>query len=54
VTLVSRASGAAGAKGDFESRNPAISADGRYVAFGSGADWSATSRARPATSASRF
>ena len=33
VTLVSRASGAAGTKGDGPSLRPAISADGRFVAF---------------------
>jgi Tol biopolymer transport system component len=33
TTLVSRASGAAGAAGDGESTDPAISADGRHVAF---------------------
>ncbi|HSI81878.1 MAG TPA: hypothetical protein VK919_14640, partial [Solirubrobacterales bacterium] len=33
TTLVSRASGAGGAKGNGESENPSISADGRYVAF---------------------
>jgi Tol biopolymer transport system component len=33
VTLVSRASGAAGAKGNSFSAAPAISADGRFVAF---------------------
>jgi Tol biopolymer transport system component len=32
-TLVSRATGATGAKGGAASRNPSISADGRYVAF---------------------
>jgi Tol biopolymer transport system component len=37
TTLVSRASGAAGAAGNFASREPSISADGRYVAFASGA-----------------
>lgn len=37
TTLVSRASGAAGAAADEEARDPAISADGRYVAFASGA-----------------
>jgi Tol biopolymer transport system component len=38
TTLVSRASGPAGAGGDDTSRNPDISADGRYVVFESGAD----------------
>jgi Tol biopolymer transport system component len=33
TTLVSRATGAAGAKGSASSQNPSISADGRYVAF---------------------
>ena len=33
TTLVSRASGADGAKGNLESREPSISGDGRYVAF---------------------
>ncbi len=33
--LVSRASGVGGAKGDGESLSPAISGDGRFVAFGS-------------------
>ena len=33
TTLVSRATGAAGAKGDGDSFDPAISADGRFVAF---------------------
>jgi Tol biopolymer transport system component len=37
TTLVSRASGAAGAVGDFGSNDPSISADGRYVAFHSAA-----------------
>jgi Tol biopolymer transport system component len=37
TTLVSRASGADGEKGDNQSGEPAISADGRYVAFDSGA-----------------
>jgi Bacterial Ig domain/WD40-like Beta Propeller Repeat len=37
VTLVSRASGAAGAKGNARSFGPAISADGRFVAFVSSA-----------------
>jgi Tol biopolymer transport system component len=36
TTLVSRASGAAGAKGDGRSSRPAISADGGRVAFASG------------------
>src|SRR5262249_29375432 len=35
TTLVSRAGGAAGAKADAESGSPAISADGRFVAFNS-------------------
>lgn len=35
VSLVSRASGSEGSKGDSESSDPAISADGRYVAFSS-------------------
>jgi Tol biopolymer transport system component len=35
VTLVSRATGAAGAKGDGDAFYPAISADGRFVAFAS-------------------
>ena len=35
TTLVSRATGAAGAVGDQRSGNGSISADGRYVAFGS-------------------
>lgn len=35
TTLVSRATGAAGAKGSADSTAPAISADGRYVAFAS-------------------
>ena len=35
TTLVSRASGPAGAKGNGASRAPSISADGRFVAFGS-------------------
>jgi Tol biopolymer transport system component len=38
TTLVSRASGVAGAGGDGASGNPSISADGRYVAFRSDAD----------------
>jgi Tol biopolymer transport system component len=38
TTLVSRASGAAGAAGDNESTDPAISADGRHVAFVSSAN----------------
>jgi Tol biopolymer transport system component len=38
TTLVSRATGAAGAVGDGDSSNPSISADGRYVAFESDAD----------------
>ena len=33
TTLVSRAPGASGVKGDDNSRNPSISADGRYIAF---------------------
>src|SRR5262249_10887083 len=33
TTLVSRASGAAGAKGNSDSNSPSISADGRFVAF---------------------
>ena len=37
TTLVSRASGAAGAVGSLSSHSPSISADGRYVAFASGA-----------------
>ena len=37
TTLVSRADGLGGAKGDGASRAPAISADGRFVAFVSGA-----------------
>jgi Tol biopolymer transport system component len=37
TTLVSRASGASGAKGNFDSDNAAISADGRFVAFESDA-----------------
>ena len=37
TTLVSRATGAAGAKGDGSSSAPAISGDGRFVAFNSGA-----------------
>jgi Tol biopolymer transport system component len=37
TTLVNRATGAAGDKGDDEGFNPAISADGRFVAFESGA-----------------
>ncbi len=36
--LVSRADGPAGAGGDDHSLNPSISADGRFVAFDSGAD----------------
>ncbi|MBY0396675.1 MAG: hypothetical protein K2X91_09445, partial [Thermoleophilia bacterium] len=36
--FVSRVTGAAGAAADGLSRNPAISADGRYVAFESAAD----------------
>ena len=35
TTLVDRATGAAGAKADTGSRNPELSADGRYVAFDS-------------------
>ncbi len=35
TTLVDRATGAAGAKGNTGSRNPEVSADGRYVAFDS-------------------
>lgn len=38
TTLVSRASGPAGAAGDSESTEPAISADGRHVAFVSSAN----------------
>jgi Tol biopolymer transport system component len=38
TTLVSRATGAAGAVGDGDSSNPSISADGRYIAFESDAD----------------
>src|SRR5215218_4203269 len=38
TTLVSRASGPAGAAGDGESIEPSISADGRHVAFASGAN----------------
>ncbi|MDP8942876.1 MAG: hypothetical protein M3N16_01955 [Actinomycetota bacterium] len=38
TTLVSRAHGPGGAGGDGDSYGPAISADGRYVAFGSEAD----------------
>jgi Tol biopolymer transport system component len=38
ITLVSRASGAAGAVGGQGSYEPSISADGRYVAFDSDAD----------------
>jgi Tol biopolymer transport system component len=37
TTLVSRATGAVGAAGDGESTDPSISADGRHVAFASGA-----------------
>jgi Tol biopolymer transport system component len=37
TTLVSRASGASGAAGSSSSHTPSISADGRYVAFVSGA-----------------
>ena len=37
TTLVSRASGVTGTKGDGESADPAISNDGRHVAFGSSA-----------------
>lgn len=37
TTLVSRASGATGAKGNDVSANPSISGDGRFVAFVSGA-----------------
>jgi Tol biopolymer transport system component len=37
TTLVSRANGAAGDKGNGDSGESAISADGRFVAFGSGA-----------------
>ncbi|MGD9571423.1 MAG: hypothetical protein AB7V62_06050 [Thermoleophilia bacterium] len=37
TTLVSRATGAAGAGGDADSANPAVSADGRFVAFESSA-----------------
>jgi Tol biopolymer transport system component len=35
TTLVSRATGAAGAKGNFDSLNASVSADGRFVAFDS-------------------
>ncbi len=38
ITVVSRADGAAGAAGNDRASRPAISADGRYVAFTSGAD----------------
>jgi Ca2+-binding RTX toxin-like protein len=38
TTLVSRASGAAGAGANDGSSDPAISAEGRFVVFGSGAD----------------
>ncbi|WP_217922226.1 TolB family protein [Miltoncostaea oceani] len=38
TTLVSRATGAAGAGGDDDSSDPSISADGRYVVFESTAD----------------
>ena len=38
TTLVSRASGASGTGGDGFSSGPSISADGRFVAFDSGAD----------------
>jgi Tol biopolymer transport system component len=38
TVLVSRADGAAGAAGEGRSDNPTISADGRYVAFSSGAE----------------
>ncbi len=38
TTLISRAGGPSGAGGDGESYRPAISADGRYVAFDSAAD----------------
>jgi Tol biopolymer transport system component len=38
VTLVSRADGSGGAAADGNSYDPAISAEGRYVAFGSGAE----------------
>ena len=37
TTLVSRATGASGAKGDASSQEPSISADGRYVVFVSAA-----------------
>jgi Tol biopolymer transport system component len=37
TTLASRASGASGAVGNYASAEPSISADGRYVAFRSGA-----------------
>ena len=37
TTLVSRATGSQGAKGDGQSGEPAMSADGRFVAFGSAA-----------------
>ena len=38
VRLVSRASGATGAKANYDSGDPDVSADGRYVAFSSGAN----------------
>ncbi len=38
LSLISRASGVAGAAGDGKSEAPSISADGRYVAFESGAN----------------
>jgi hypothetical protein len=38
TTLASRVSGAGGAAADDDSEDPAISGDGRYVAFGSDAD----------------
>jgi Tol biopolymer transport system component len=38
ITLASRADGQTGSKGGFSSHSPSISADGRYVAFTSGAD----------------
>ncbi len=38
LVFASRATGPAGAAGDASSTNPSISADGRYVAFGSGAN----------------
>jgi Tol biopolymer transport system component len=38
LVFASRATGPAGAAGDASSTNPSLSADGRYVAFGSGAN----------------